>query len=1346
MTAARRSLLRRATAMLAVALLAPVPLAGLGGSAPAGAAPATSCPRPAGGQATGGAVAADEASAMATARACRSRVEVLARRSERERVFADPDGSYTLEASAVPRRIQRPDGSWADVDATLRRDGTRVRPAASATDLDFSAGGRQPAMRIASRGHRLSLSLPWSLPAPTLDGPRATYAGVLPGVDLVLTARPQGFAETLVIHTREAAADPRLRRLRMGLDAGKLTVRPEAGGFAAVDAAGATVFASPAPAMWDSAGGATAVGAPRDPDRPAEGDRRTPVPARVTRDAVTLLPDREVLDDPATVYPVYLDPQVEAGRQDWAMISSGFPDEEYYNFSPDEGVGWCDVNVESSCVRNQTKRLAWEFGISSAIHGTHVQAATFQSWETWAYDCTADPVQLWLTGTVSPATNWHNHGWIQQLDSVTVARKNGCANGPGWVGFNAYEAARQAAAGGWGTLTLGLRAGNEGSMPGSWKRFRNDAQLLIKYNTVPGTPDELATIGTSQRAGCATPARINATEGARLSATVRDPDDGATVLARFEWQDVTAGTPVTALPDTASVVPPHTFEVALPPAGLPDGHTFQWRVRGFDGTDDSGYSAWCRFVVDNATPGTPTISTGGMPAYPAAPPGTTAVGTPVTATFVPAAGDSDIVGYYYGVGSVETVPTTWVPAGMNGLAAVPIVPVASGLAKNFLTVVAVDEAGNRSPLPPSAPQAPGTRQFRANPAVATAAVPGDATGDGLADVTVLADAGGGASTLWRWDGAAGAGVSTPTALQDVTTTYPSATTRMVNGDFDGDRRSDTALLQQDGANVRLTVQRSSGNGLFGAPAQVLTGWNIAAIKLIAANFDADPAGRDDIGVVYDEGGYVFTVRMLLATGSPGEPAFAAPATWYTQPAAGAAEWANIKVFATDLDGDGRPDFSHLYQDPGCRTRMFTNFSTGTSFAPGKLMWDSGPGAWCWAATELVTGDFDGDGRGDLVAHYDHGNCTASLHPFYGNADRTVTKPPAVWTGHEGGWCAGRTTLSTVHADGDDRTDVAAVYACCGGYQTKVYTFASTGRSFTAPRRGYAGAIGPLGTRTNANLLLGGGGAASSSAAWGWSVAGATDGGTGDIGWSSWCCQDGDHTEWLELALPDRAPVNRVVLYPRGDAGNAGQNFPAAFTIDVWDGTSWATVISRTGYPRPATGAGQVFQFPTRNAEKVRVTGTGLRIMQLAEVEAFGVDAPLNLARGGATTADSSCAPEEGPAKAVNGRVSGATEKWCSKGAHPWLQVDLGSTVPINWIAVHHASAGGEPAEWNTRDFDLSVSDDGATWTPMTQVRGNTASPTTHQVSATGRYVRLDVLTPTQTDDPAARIYELEVYQ
>jgi hypothetical protein len=46
---------------------------------------------------------------------------------------------------------------------------------------------------------------------------------------------------------------------------------------------------------------------------------------------------------------------------------------------------------------------------------------------------------------------------------------------------------------------------------------------------------------------------------------------------------------------------------------------------------------------------------------------------------------------------------------------------------------------------------------------------------------------------------------------------------------------------------------------------------------------------------------------------------------------------------------------------------------------------------------------------------------------------------------------------------------------------------------------------------------------------------------------------------------------------------------------------------------------------------------------------------------------------------------------------------------------------------------------------VVQARANTADVTTHDVSTSGRYVRLNVLTPTQNTDNAARIYELEVY-
>jgi len=143
------------------------------------------------------------------------------------------------------------------------------------------------------------------------------------------------------------------------------------------------------------------------------------------------------------------------------------------------------------------------------------------------------------------------------------------------------------------------------------------------------------------------------------------------------------------------------------------------------------------------------------------------------------------------------------------------------------------------------------------------------------------------------------------------------------------------------------------------------------------------------------------------------------------------------------------------------------------------------------------------------------------------------------------------------------------------------------------------------------------------------------------------------------------------------------------------------------------------------------------------------DAPpaTNLALNKPATADSSCNPNEGPAKAVNGSVSGGiSDKWCSQGSNKFLQVDLGANNDVTRFVVKHAGAGGESTGWNTRDFTIQTSLDGATWTTRTTVTGNTASTTTHDIaSATARHVRLNVTAPTSTTGGAARIYEFEVY-
>ena len=137
----------------------------------------------------------------------------------------------------------------------------------------------------------------------------------------------------------------------------------------------------------------------------------------------------------------------------------------------------------------------------------------------------------------------------------------------------------------------------------------------------------------------------------------------------------------------------------------------------------------------------------------------------------------------------------------------------------------------------------------------------------------------------------------------------------------------------------------------------------------------------------------------------------------------------------------------------------------------------------------------------------------------------------------------------------------------------------------------------------------------------------------------------------------------------------------------------------------------------------------------------------NLALNKPAMADSQCNANEGPAQAVNGSVSGgASDKWCSRGQTKWLQVDLEADHAVARFVVQHAGAGGERAVWNTRDFDIQVSADGANWTTVVTVTGNTASTTTHMITATtARYVQLNITAPQQFGARAARIYELEVY-
>jgi hypothetical protein len=117
-----------------------------------------------------------------------------------------------------------------------------------------------------------------------------------------------------------------------------------------------------------------------------------------------------------------------------------------------------------------------------------------------------------------------------------------------------------------------------------------------------------------------------------------------------------------------------------------------------------------------------------------------------------------------------------------------------------------------------------------------------------------------------------------------------------------------------------------------------------------------------------------------------------------------------------------------------------------------------------------------------------------------------------------------------------------------------------------------------------------------------------------------------------------------------------------------------------------------------------VTGpsyNGNPIATIYEFEVYGRDGRTNLALGRQVTSSRPCREDRGPEKAVNGSIAGGeADSWCSSASPRFLQIDLGATRTVARFVVKHASAGGEDAESDSREFNIQVSADGRVFTTV----------------------------------------------
>ncbi|MEU6220931.1 FG-GAP-like repeat-containing protein [Streptomyces sp. NPDC047022] len=946
--------------------------------------------------------------ASARARKTGKDVGATAATTESSTLTAHPNGTLTLTQSLAPVR-KRVGDVWKKLDPTLHKDADgSVSTSLTGSDLALSGGGTGPLATMDSYGRSLAVSLPMRLPAPALSGATATYSEVLKGVDLKVTADAQGgFSEVLVVKNAQAAANPALKKFTLATHADGLGLSSDrAGNITAADRAGHPVFTAPAPQMWDSASSSqlSAASVVQDPitgrrvDRvsglpvassvqgPGKAAHHAAITAKATGKGIDLTPSASLLTSPKTVYPLYIDPSFTAPSagsklQAWTQTNSYYHGSSYWKSSDLLRVG--DQDWDSPVF---TARSFVQVGVPSQIYGSTVLTSQLNFTEEWSPSCTAKPVQLWKTGTISSSTTWDNPpSMISEVDSQSHAYGWSSSCPAANIGFDIGDVMQSAANSKTGNLTFGLKAGDESDKYG-WKEFADTITVSTTYDHKPDTPTHLT---TSPSTSCQDDMVVG-DGNVTLYAGTSD-SDGGTLGTSFKLTTHGSGTVVDQSDSNSLTGQSGSTAVYVIPKADLEGAAggkvteFDWNVAVSDFKYFGGTSTTCHFSFDPTRTGPPVI----------AQPTSSTVGQPLSVSIAPPGKGTTPSSYEYQLNGGAPVNVT---ADSSGDATITVTPTRH---TNVLSVSSLSAGSNYG-------DTAAVHFDSANPASAQA--DGDLTGDSIPDLLTVGGKNGLSSGLWLANGASATGNATPSghvvsSPVDIGVNGSGLTSNGSPSDFDG-AIAFTGAFTDSGFQDVLVYYPSGSNAGTGA---VLSGngdgsalntrYNEDVKNITSGSFqdiygdDSTPVQLANAGTASDSGspypdligvsgnatnGYALNLYQAQATIRTW---IAFPLTVNANTPDGTADWNNWTLSTMQLPASGGGSSTamflwnkstgqlHLWEnlaaDPYGGTLTYTDYPIATGFHTGQDL-------------TLQAADINGDGTPDLWTTGTSATTTANL--------------------------------------------------------------------------------------------------------------------------------------------------------------------------------------------------------------------------------------------------------------------------------------------------------------------------------------------------------------------------------
>jgi hypothetical protein len=693
---------------------------------------------------------------------------------------------------------------------------------------------------------------------------------------------------------------------------------------------------TPAPSQTGSAATLSLPGL----DGPSPDSRGELVEPNLSGATWTLTPDLDFLDDPATTYPVFIDPSVKKHTQNWTTAYSRHPNATFYNGKGFNKGGTHEARVGFESDTWGTSRSYFNIAFDKDLKGTKITSAKLRMLETYSWSCSARSMSVHLTGPVNGKTNWKNAPKLHDgnkfaTKSFAHGYKSGCRDA--YETFDVKKAAQKRADQGKDTITFGLRARDEHAQY-AWKKFQangdNAPVLELVYNRKPTVDSKSLDLGPDGKCTTTEPYVRMGSGDLTFTARASDKDSNLDHLDFDLWPHGKWQTTGDLLGSTGKVSVGGDKGTALrtttgfSTGKLTNGTIYSWRVRA---VDDAGVSSAyapaktpCRFVLDTTAPRPPKVSSTDFPNADGSENGfgndaedanwsTKKFGTP--GSFTVRALNSDVVRYEYGfnspsyTGSLNRTVNTATSVSATIANAKP--PTAG---PNVLYVRAVDSAGNPSQA---------TKYFFYVTPRDQADAPGDFTGDKLPDMMVVTEAG----NLVMYPSRATTDLTK--GLGELDYSMPAAYRDNPDKDPNGDELPPYVAAPSGhfkGALITHNGDIYGGDGLqdlvvrVGGKLWVYPGDGYGAVNIDKRR------------------------EILLPEGAPSP----ADLTQF--------------VSAGDATGDGRTDF---FATLGDELWVFTGYH-GATIDQATRLWTSG-----WAGRDIVTAlDISGDGVTDLLYRSD----------------------------------------------------------------------------------------------------------------------------------------------------------------------------------------------------------------------------------------------------------------------------------------------------------------------------------------------------------------------------------------